>query len=101
MCLSYWLQVSEGVEGSQQGSKLPLPFCCFPWAACMLECRQAGNFHSKDFPQSEQQIPAGAWEQLLAELSAYPLWEMLTTVSPLGQARGNLGFWSCGAQERQ
>lgn len=59
----------------------------------MLECRQAGNFHSKDFPQSEQQIPAGAWGQLLAELSSYPLWETQMSVSPLGQARGNLGFW--------
>lgn len=28
MCLSYWLQVSEGLECGPVG--LPLPFCCSP-----------------------------------------------------------------------
>lgn len=30
----------------------------------MLECQQAGNFHSKDLAQSQQWVPAGAWGQL-------------------------------------
>lgn len=74
---------------ARQGSKLSLPFCCFPWAASMLECLQAGNFHSKDFSQSE---PAGVWGQLLAGLSSYPLWKMQISFSPLGRAKGNLSF---------
>lgn len=54
----------RGWNVARQGSQLPLPFCCVPWTACVLECQQAGNCHSKDFPQSGQQIPAGAWGQL-------------------------------------
>lgn len=79
---------------SWQGSELPLPFCCLAWAACMLECSGLGIFTARIFP-SQQQSPAGAWGQLLAGLSSHILWEMQA------RDRGNLGFWSFGAQERQ
>lgn len=31
MCLSYWLQVSEGVECGPAGFMASSSFCCFPW----------------------------------------------------------------------
>lgn len=41
------------------------PSAAFPGCLC-AGMSQAGNFYGKDFSQSEQQIPSGAWGQLLA-----------------------------------
>lgn len=56
--------VSEGVGCSSAGLKTSSFLLLLSCSACVLECQQAGNFHSKDFSQSGQQIPAGAWGQL-------------------------------------
>lgn len=112
MCLSSWVRVSEG-RGCGPArltapSFLPLLSC----SACVLECQQAGNFHSEDFSQSEQQIPAGARGQLphgqglpertrvharapqLLRPHSHPPREMQTSVSP-----GSGRTWASGSVE--
>lgn len=133
MCLSCWLQVSEGAECGPQGSWLPLPFCCFPWLPSCWNATGWGFSRPGFFPVratdcswSPGTAPGWAWAEatgeghggrqgreghggrqgspsssaLKASAQFPPPLEMQTSVSPLGQAWGNLGFWRCGAPER-
>lgn len=123
MCLSYWLQVSERVECGLTGLRAPSFLllslgCLCAGMSAGWEFSQQGFFpvRATDYSWSLGTAPEGAGAAgegggrcgaapaallLGPGLSSHPLWEMQTSVSPLGQARGSLGFWSCGAQERQ
>lgn len=67
----------------------------FPGCFC-AGMSQAGNFHGKDFSQSEQQIPAGAWGQLLAGQGCWRgQWWMLGNPTSSAQFPPSLEMQMC------
>lgn len=93
-------------------------------AAFLLECHRLGIFTARIFPSQSNRLQLepgdsswlgmgrSSWRghggrqgspsssALKASAQVPPPLEMQTSVSPLGQAWGNLGFWRCGAPER-
>lgn len=76
------------------------PSAAFPGLPACWNVGRLGIFTARIFPSQSNRFQLEPGDS--SWLNSVPtLWEMQTSVSPLGQARGNLGFWSCGAQERQ
>lgn len=56
MCLSYWLQVSEGVECGPAGFMASSSLLLLSLAACVLECHRLGIFTAKIFPSQSNRF---------------------------------------------
>lgn len=123
MCPSSWLQVSEEVECGLAGLRAPLSLllslgCLCSGMSAGWEFSQQRFFpvRATDSSWSLGIAPAwvGATREVRADAGAAPAALPLGLssvpilsgrcqhlVTPLGPARGNLGFWGCRAQERQ